>query len=101
MRQKKARSYSAEEKAKVALEVIKGEMTVAQISSKYGVHATQIARWKKEALESMVEGFKGKRGVSRDTSQEQLIKDLYEQIGQVTMERDWLKKKSILFGTGG
>ena len=100
MRQKKARSYSAEEKAKVALEVIKGEMTVAQISSKYGVHATQIARWKKEALESMVEGFKNKRK-PKDTSQEGLIKDLYEQIGQVTMERDWLKKKSILFGIGG
>ena len=100
MRQKKARSYSAEEKAKVALEVIKGEMTVAQISSKYGVHASQIARWKKEALESMVEGFKSKRK-PKDTSQEQLIKDLYEQIGQVTVERDWLKKKSILFGTGG
>ena len=99
MRQKKARSYSAEEKAKVALEVIKGEMTVAQISSKYGVHSTQIARWKKEALESMVEGFKNKK-IPKDTSQDQLIKDLYEQIGQVTVERDWLKKKSILFGIG-
>ena len=100
MRQKKARSYSAEEKAKVALDVIKGEMTIAQISSKYGVHSTQIARWKKEALESMVSGFKSK-SKPRDTSQDQLIRELYEQIGQVTVERDWLKKKSILFGTGG
>jgi transposase len=100
MRQKKVRSYSAEEKAKVALDVIKGEMTIAQISSKYGVHSTQIVRWKKEALESMVSGFKSK-SKPRDTSQDQLIRELYEQIGQVTVERDWLKKKSILFGTGG
>ena len=100
MRQKKVRSYSAEEKAKVALDVIKGEMTIAQISSKYGVHSTQIARWKKEALESIVSGFNSK-SKPRDTSQDQLIRELYEQIGQVTVERDWLKKKSILFGTGG
>lgn len=100
MSQKKARSYSAEEKAKVALEVIKGELTFSQISSKYGVHASQIARWKKEALEAMVEGFKNKIK-PRDTSQDQLIRELYEQIGQIKVERDWLKKKSVLFGVGG
>lgn len=100
MSQKKARSYSAEEKAKVALEVIKGELTLSQITSKYGVHPTQIARWKKEALESIVGGFKSK-AKPRDTSQDQLIRELYEQIGQITVERDWLKKKSVLFGLGG
>ena len=52
--QKKAKQYSAEEKAKVALEAIKGESTIAQISSKYGVHATQIARWKQEAIELLL-----------------------------------------------
>jgi transposase len=96
---KKAKEYSSEEKAKVALEALKGEMTIAQISSKYGVHATQINRWRKEALESMVYGFKLKSKI-KDTSQEDLIKQLYEQIGQLTVERDWLKKKSALFGNG-
>ena len=95
---KKAKEYSAEEKAKVALEALKGEMTIAQISSKYGIHATQINRWRKEAQEWVVSGFKSKSKI-KDTSQEYLTKQLYEQIGQLTVERDWLKKKSALFGS--
>jgi transposase len=93
---KKAKQYGSEEKAKVAIEAIKGELTIAQISSKYGVHATQIHKWKQEALQSMVLGFKSKSKVC-DVSQDELIKNLYEQIGQLTVERDWIKKKSSLF----
>lgn len=97
---KQVKKYSAEEKAKVAIEAIAGEMTISQITSKYGVHANQIYKWKKEALEFMVSGFKSKS--SRvDTSQEDLVKTLFEQIGQLTVERDWLKKKSNIFGFGG
>lgn len=95
---KKAKEYSAEEKAKVALEALKGEMTIAQISSKYGIHATQINRWRKEAQGWVVSGFKSKSKI-KDTSQEDLSRQLYEQIGQLTVERDWLKKKSALFGS--
>ena len=95
---KKAKEYSSEEKAKVALEALKGEMTIAQISSKYGIHATQINRWRKEAQEWVVSGFKSKSKI-KDTSQEDLTRQLYEQIGQLTVERDWLKKKSALFGS--
>jgi len=98
--QKKAKQYSSEEKTKVALEAIKGELTMAQISSKYGVHSTQIARWKKDATESMVAGFKAK-SKTKDVDQEDLVRSLYEQIGQLTVERDWMKKKSSLFGNGG
>lgn len=94
---KKAKQYNAEEKAKIAIEALKGEMTMAQISSKYGVHVTQVNRWKREAIEGMLNGFKSK-GKPKDTSQEELIRNLYEQIGQLTVERDWLKKKSSLFG---
>ncbi len=97
---KQVKKYSAEEKAKVAIEAITGEMTVAQITSKYGVHANQIYKWKKAAVDFMVAGFKSKPG-QQDTSQEELIKSLFEQIGQLTVERDWLKKKSRVFGLGG
>lgn len=97
---KKAKQYSPEEKVKIAIEAIKGELTMAQISSKYGVHSTQISNWKKHALENMVESFKSKKKPD-DPGQQDLIKNLYEQIGQLTVERDWLKKKSALFGLGG
>ncbi|MFI0477904.1 MAG: transposase [Candidatus Rhabdochlamydia sp.] len=96
---KKAKQYSAQEKAKVAMEAIKGDLTMAQISSQYGVHASQINRWKKEAMEAMVSGFSSKPKAV-DTSQTELIGQLYQQIGQLTMERDWLKKKSGTFGFG-
>lgn len=96
---KKAKQYSAQEKAKIAIEAIKGDLTMAQISSQYGVHATQINRWKKEALEAMVSGFNSKSKAA-DTSQVELVGQLYQQIGQLTVERDWLKKKSATFGFG-
>jgi transposase len=97
---KKAKTYSAQEKAKVAMEAIKGDLTMAQISSRYGVHVTQINRWKREAVEVMVCGFSAKPKAV-DTSQTELISQLYQQIGQLTVERDWLKKKSATFGFEG
>jgi transposase len=96
---KKAKQYTAQEKAKVAMEAIKGNLTMAQISSQYGVHATQINRWKREAIEAMVTGF-GNKSKTVDTSQAELLDQLYQQIGQLTVERDWLKKKSAIFGFG-
>jgi transposase-like protein len=75
-------------------------MTIAQISSKYGVHSTQINAWKKQGIENLVNGFQSKLK-SKDPDNESLIKQLYEQIGQLSVERDWLKKKSTLFGLGG
>lgn len=98
---KQVKQYSAEEKVKIAVEAITGEMTIAQITSKYGVHANQIYKWKKEAVEFMVSGFKTKSKGQQDKGNEDLIKSLFEQIGQLTVERDWLKKKSNLFGFGG
>ena len=98
---KQVRQYSAEEKAKIVLEVIKGELTIAQITSKYGVHSTQITHWKKSGIESLVQGFKTKAKAASDAGERDLIKNLYEQIGQLSVERDWLKKKSELFGFKG
>ncbi|XVN40910.1 MAG: transposase [Rickettsia endosymbiont of Argas persicus] len=54
---KKAKQYSAAEKTKIVLETIKAEMTIAQISSKYGVHPTQIQAWKKRGIENLISGF--------------------------------------------
>jgi len=88
---KQAKQYSAEEKAKIVIEAIKGELTIAQITSKYGVHATQINNWKKQGVELLIQGFKSS-GKSADTGEQDLIRRLYEQIGQLSVERDWLKK---------
>lgn len=75
----------------VALEAIKGQKTTAEITAKYGVHAIQINTWKKQALEIMPEAFSSKRKRSEEKRQN-LVDELYKQIGQLTVERDWLKK---------
>lgn len=88
--------YSAEEKAKIVLEILKGELTQQQITAKYGVNSTQLHNWKKQALESIVSGFSTKK--ERQTQdQNQLTDELYQQIGKLNMELDWVKKKSDLF----
>lgn len=85
--------YSAEIKAKVALEAIRGQKTTNEIAAEYGVHPTQIAQWKKQALDELPEVFaSGKpRG---QTSDEALIATLYQEIGQLKVELDWLKKST-------
>ena len=85
------KQYPAAFKVKVVLEVIKGDLTMPQISSKYGVHQSVIFRWKKAVLEGMADILGQKRqGVDRD--KEVLIAELYRQIGQLKVELDWLKK---------
>ncbi len=92
MSKKKAKSYTAEYKAKVALEAIRGDLTINEISTKYGVHATQINRWKQEALASMKCSFTNKVQ-KMDIGDQKLIDDLYRQIGQLTCENEFLKKR--------
>jgi len=88
--------YSAQEKAKIVLDILKGDMTQSQLTAKYGVHSTQLYNWKKQALDGMVAGFcESREGQTRDQSD--LIEELYKQIGQLKVELDWLKKKSELF----
>ena len=89
------RTHDAGFKAKVALDAIKGEKTVAEISSKYGIHPNQVGKWKKEVLERLPEIFNGKMKKSDKTADE-LQSELYQQIGQLKVELDWLKKKSRL-----
>lgn len=82
-------------KAKVALESIKGEKTLAQLSSEFGVHANQIGQWRKQLLKELPSLFTHRR-TKHDRDQEELVSELYRQIGQLTVELDWLKKKSQL-----
>lgn len=85
------RKLSAEFKAKVALEALRGVRSVNELASKHGIHPTQIQRWKKQAIEDLPELFKDRR--SRDgRSDEELKSRLYEQIGKLQMELEWLKK---------
>jgi len=90
------KSFSPEFMAKVALAAIKGDMTTAELSSKYEVHRSQINNWRKRALEELREIFRGKRDKSVKDS-EKVIDELYRQIGQLKVENDWLKKKTALF----
>ena len=91
-RERKRRS--ADFKARVALEAAKEIKTLNELASEYGVHQTQISQWKKELLDSMA-GLFGKSKVGVDRSKE--IDDLYRQIGQLTVECGWLKKKLLKF----
>ncbi len=96
---KKTRTFSPQEKAQVALTAIKGENTIAKISSDYQVHPTQIGLWKKQALDNFSELFKDNRKKEKQEKidhQEQLD-NLYKVIGQRDIELDWLKKKLSIF----
>ena len=77
----------------------KGELTQAQITSKYQVHATQISKWRKQALEYLQAAFSNKLQVNNlvDDYEKQLA-ELYRQVGQLKVENDFLKKKCDLFG---
>lgn len=79
-------------KTKVAIDAIKEIKTMAELSSDYGVHTTQIKRWKQIALYSLGNCFSEVQRI-RDQNQEELIQNLYQQIGQLKVELDWLKKK--------
>lgn len=92
----KRRKFSPTEKARIALEAIKGESTMAEIIGKYKVHTTQVNSWKKEALEHLPEIFTHKSKQIK-TDHEGQLSELYQQIGRLKVENDFLKKKSELF----
>lgn len=79
-------------KAKVALEAIKEQKTTAELSGIYQVHPTQITKWKHRALVGLESLFSDKKK-QQEEKQDELVRALYEQIGKLKVEGDWLKKK--------
>ncbi len=94
------KSHSAEFKAQVALAAIREDATIAELCARYGVHATLIHRWKKEALATIAAGFSSK--VPRqDQDHATEIKELHAKIGQLTVEKDFLENASKRLGLLG
>lgn len=91
------KQHSAEFKARVAIEAIKGQRTLNELANDYGVHPVQIAQWKKRALDGMAEVFASQRGKAA-ADEEAVRANLYQQIGQLKVELDWVKKKAGLLG---
>jgi transposase-like protein len=84
-------------KARVALEAIRGDRTVAEIAAAYGVHPNQISKWKKQALDELPKIFSG-RYEKTEAQGKELTDQLYQQIGRLKVELDWLKKKAGIIG---
>jgi transposase len=90
----KPRKFSPLLKARVALAAIRGEHTLSQISSKFGVHSNQVGHWKKLALSRMPDLFNGSSRPRNDAADEKLLASLYEEIGRLKVELEFLKKNS-------
>ena len=87
--------HSAEFKAKVCLEALREQKTVNELAGEFGVHVVQICQWKKAALEQLPVIFSINKA-KREKEGEALTDALYQQIGQLKCELDWLKKKCRL-----
>ncbi len=89
------KQFSKEFKAKVAMEAFRGEKTIAQLCSQYGLQSSQIVLWKKTIRDGLPELFSRRKSQDEQERQE-LIEELYKNIGQLKIENDWLKKKLSL-----
>ena len=84
------RKHSPSFKSRVALEAIKGEETVAQLASRFDVHPSQVHKWKKELIEGATDLF-GSGHAQKKSDNQQLVAQLYQQIGQLKVEKDFLE----------
>lgn len=88
------KQYSGAFKAKVAIAAIRGDCTIAELSSEFGVHSSVINRWKRQALDALPQIMSGNPVSPNNAANEELQSRLYQEIGQLKVELDWLKKKS-------
>jgi putative transposase len=94
---RKRKSHGAAFKAQVALAAIKGDKTINELASLHGVHPTMIHAWKKQLLDNAEELFQS--GAKTSSAEHAALEaQLYEQIGRLKTELDWLKKKAASFG---
>ena len=93
MSKNKRRRFSADFKAKVALEALKGERTLSELAARFDLHPNMIAQWKRQATEGMAEDFSRKGARHREEGEAQ-IKELHAKIGQLTIECVFLAKAS-------
>jgi len=96
MSKTKRKRYSGALKAKVGLEALIGIKTVGQIAREYEVHPVQVTQWKGVIRDHLPELFESRAAVGED--QQEVIAQLHEKIGQLTVELDWLKKKCKQLG---
>ncbi len=97
---KARKHHSAEFKGQVALAAIREDATIGELASRYGVHATVIHRWKKEAIASLTAGFSGKQERQQNDHAAE-IRELHTKIGQLTVEKDFLADASRRLGLFG
>jgi transposase len=89
----KRKRYTAEFKAKVALEALRGELTTAQLAAKHGIHQTMVGEWKRQAMEGLAAVFSGKAEAAEAAKADEVEK-LHAKIGQLVVERDFLARAS-------
>jgi transposase-like protein len=89
----KRRRYSGDFKFRVALEAVKGQKTLNELASEHGVHPNQISTWKRQLLDGGP-GLFDQNGAHAQHEQEALQTELFEQIGRLKMELEWVKKKA-------
>ena len=90
---KQRRRFSADYKFRVALEAAKGQQTISELAGKHSLHPNQISQWKRQLLEDGVDVFT--RNGSQDQQEQAVVQsELYEQIGRLKMELEWVKKKA-------
>lgn len=94
---RKRRTFSAKQKAKIALSALQERLPKGEIAAQYEVHPNQVSLWKKQALDGLEAIFEdGRKQADPAEDHQQVIAELYQKIGRLQMELDWLKKKSAL-----
>lgn len=92
------RKFTPEEKARLVLEILKEEKSVSQLSAEHGIHANVLTRWKTEAIQNLSQLFvDDRKGITKmKQDYEQQISELYAEVGKLSTQLSWIKKKSGL-----